>query len=109
MNYYQVDGEKVRRRGTITVFSADNLAAWSVRGFKALASAFRKCQYCMVTDEEMQVKVINNIGRYTETIIVDQLVHIKVLYSMNSSPYNRIQRRNYKEELWKFTILTVKA
>ena len=44
-------------QGTLTVFSADNLAAWSVGGYKALASAFRKCQYCMATDEDMQTKV----------------------------------------------------
>lgn len=42
----------------MTAFSADNLAAWSVGGFKALASAFRKCHYCMVTNEEMQTEVI---------------------------------------------------
>ena len=41
----------------MTVFSADNLAAWAVGGYKALASAFRKCQYCMVTDTEMQREV----------------------------------------------------
>ncbi len=39
------------------MFSADNLAAWAVGGYKALASAFRKCQFCMVTDNEMQEKV----------------------------------------------------
>ena len=41
----------------MTVFSADNLAAWAVGGYKALASAFRRCQYCMVTDTEMQREV----------------------------------------------------
>ena len=39
------------------MLSADNLAAWNIGGFKALASAFRKCQYCMVIDEDMQTKV----------------------------------------------------
>ena len=43
--------------GTLTVASADNLAAWNIGGYKALASAFRKCQYCMVVDEGMQTKV----------------------------------------------------
>ena len=51
------DGVEMTFRGTITTFSADNLAAWSVGGFKALASAFRKCQYCMAVDENMQTKV----------------------------------------------------
>ena len=51
------DEQQVIFKGTLTTFSADNLAAWSVGGFKALASAFRKCQYCMVTEEDMQTKV----------------------------------------------------
>ena len=41
-----------------TVFSAETLAAWAVGGYKSLSSAFRKCQYCMVTDLEMQEKVL---------------------------------------------------
>ncbi len=54
------DGQSVFFRGTVTVVSADNLAAWAIGGFKALASAFRKCQYCMVTDPELQTKVSTN-------------------------------------------------
>lgn len=49
--------EVIAFRGTLTVLSADNLAAWSIGGFKALASAFRKCQYCMAVDNNMQTKV----------------------------------------------------
>ena len=44
-------------RGTIATFSADNLAAWGVAGFKALQRAFRRCQYCMAVEEDMQTKV----------------------------------------------------
>ena len=54
---FQFDGTLMAFRGTLTVVSADNLAAWNIGGFKALASAFRKCQYCMVVDEGMQTKV----------------------------------------------------
>ena len=54
---FEFDGEIVHCRGTVTVFSADNLAAWAVGGFKSLASAFRRCQFCMVTGDEMQTKV----------------------------------------------------
>ena len=54
---FEFDGEIVRCRGTVTLFSADNLAAWAVGGFKALASTFRRCQFCMVTHDEMQAKV----------------------------------------------------
>ena len=49
----EIDGEEVAMRGTLTVFSADNLAAWAIGGFKAL-SAFRRCQYCMVIEAELQ-------------------------------------------------------
>ena len=51
---FDFDGHNVSFRGTLTIFSADNLAAWSIGGFKALTSAFRKCQFCMVTMEDMQ-------------------------------------------------------
>ena len=54
---FLVDQQWMVFRGTLTVFSADNLAAWSIGGYKALASAFRKCQYCMAVDEDMQTKV----------------------------------------------------
>ena len=57
MNFHLSDSTDIRLRGTITSFSADNLAAWAIGGFKALASAFRKCQYCMAVDEDMQSKV----------------------------------------------------
>lgn len=51
------DEQVWRFTGTVTVVSADNLASQLVGGYKALNSAFRKCQYCMATDEEMQRKV----------------------------------------------------
>lgn len=44
-------------RGTLTVFSADNLAAWAIGGFKALSSAFQRCQYCMIVESDLQTKV----------------------------------------------------
>ena len=40
-----------------TVVSADNLAAWNIGGYKAVPSAFRKCQYCMMVDKDIQTKV----------------------------------------------------
>ena len=62
------DGKSAFFRGTVTVFSADNLAAWAVGGYKSLSSAFRKCQYCMVTDLGMHKKV---------------LIHFKVFHFRN--------------------------
>lgn len=54
---FEFDGHVMAFRGTLTTVSADNLAAWNIGGFKALASAFRKCQYCMAVDDDMQTKV----------------------------------------------------
>ena len=37
---FQFDGMLTAFHGTLTVVSADNLAAWNIGGYKALASAF---------------------------------------------------------------------
>ena len=44
-------------RGTIAYFSADNLGAQYVGGFKQGSKAHRKCRECMAKDEEIQTKV----------------------------------------------------
>ena len=41
---FQIENTSYTFRGTITVASADNLAAWDLGGFKALSSALRKCR-----------------------------------------------------------------
>jgi len=64
-------------RGTITAVSADNLAAWSIGGYKALGSAFRKCQYCMADNEEMQTKVLNTISTSTSNYSFQNEVEIQ--------------------------------
>ncbi len=51
------DGTEMALRGTITTFSADNKAAWSIAGFKDLGRAFRRCQFCLAVNEDMQTKV----------------------------------------------------
>ena len=45
-------------KGTINLVTADNLAIWDLGGYIALASALRKCVYCMATGEDMRKKVI---------------------------------------------------
>lgn len=54
---FVIDGQCMALRGTVTLVSADNLAAQAIGGYKALHSAFRKCRYCMAVDADMQVKV----------------------------------------------------
>ena len=50
-------GQVCRFRGTICVVCADNLASWSLGGFKALSSALRKCRFCMAVADDMKSKV----------------------------------------------------
>ena len=55
MTFTYEDQTALKLRDTIVSFSADNLAAWSVGG--SLGRAFRKCQFCMAVDEDMQTRV----------------------------------------------------
>lgn len=48
-------------RGTLTLVTGDNLGSQFVGGYKQLASALRKCCYCMAVAEDMQQKVIPNL------------------------------------------------
>lgn len=43
--------------GTFTLIPGDNLASQYLGGYKALASALRKCRHCMAVDEDMQTEV----------------------------------------------------
>ena len=41
--------------GTVNIFTADNLAFHAVGGIKiGFSRAYRKCRYCLATDEEIQ-------------------------------------------------------
>lgn len=55
-------------RGTISVVCADNLASWSLGGYKALASALRKCRFCMAIAEDMGSKV--SVTLYMHRLII---------------------------------------
>ena len=54
---FKVEGQLRKFRGTITVVSGDNLSSQLIGGYKALNAAFRKCRYCMATDESMKTQV----------------------------------------------------
>ena len=55
---FNLHGNVCNFRGTISLVSADNLAAWDLGGYKALASALRKCQFCMAVSADMMSKVV---------------------------------------------------
>ena len=44
-------------RGTLILVAGDNLGSQYVGGYKQLASALRKCRYCMAVAEDIQQKV----------------------------------------------------
>ena len=44
-------------RGTITLVIVDNLGSQYIGGYKQLASALRKCRFCMAISDDMQQKV----------------------------------------------------
>ena len=54
-----INGTSHNFRGTLTIVCADNLASWSLGGYKALSAALRKCRFCMAVDEDMKSKVCN--------------------------------------------------
>lgn len=67
-----VEGKVVNFRGTLTICSADNPAACSLGGYKALHSAIRKCRSCMAVDADIQTKVllcVVKISRYNPILI----------------------------------------
>ena len=53
-----IDGCDKVFRGTIILGTADNLASQLLGGYKGLASALRKCRFCMAISEDMATKVI---------------------------------------------------
>ena len=54
---FRLNGSDYTFRGTLTIVSADNLAAWDLGGYKALASAICKCRLCMAVEQDMVSKV----------------------------------------------------
>ena len=57
MNFV-VNGMTQNFRGTISILSADNLAAWDLGGYIQLASALRQCRFCVAIREDMISKVV---------------------------------------------------
>ena len=52
-----INGVTRHFRGTIAAVATDNLAAWDLGGYVQLASALRKCRFCMAVKENMESKV----------------------------------------------------
>ena len=52
-----IDRQVKSFRGTLIVGSADNLASQLIGGYKGLASALRKCRFCLAISDDMSSKV----------------------------------------------------
>ena len=52
-----VGGQEQTIHGTLVVATADNLASQLLGGYKSLASALRKCRFCMAVGTDMESKV----------------------------------------------------
>ena len=56
---FLINNEAKYFRGTIAYFSADNLGAQYIGGYKQGSQSHRKCQECMVINAEIQSQVEN--------------------------------------------------
>ncbi len=56
---FTLGGKKCQFQGSVSIVCADNLASWNLGGYKALASALRKCRFCMAVVGDMKSKVHN--------------------------------------------------
>jgi len=52
-----INGKEETLHGTLVLASADNLASQLLGGYKTLASAVRKCRFCMAVQSDMETKV----------------------------------------------------
>lgn len=57
-----IGGQVKRFRGTLVLATADNLASQMIGGYKGLASALRKCRFCLTVNEDMTSKVNNKMN-----------------------------------------------
>ena len=91
--------------GSVTIFTADNLASHQVGGFKiGFAWAYRKCRYCLATDEQIQTQCCDStlVYRTKEThalhckgLLTSAAEHFKKLYSItHDSIFNELMYFN---------------
>lgn len=54
---FQLGEAEYTFNGSFALIPGDNLASQYLGGYKALASALRKCRQCMAVDDDMQSEV----------------------------------------------------
>lgn len=53
----KINGIEETFHGTLIIGSADNISSQLLGGYKSLASALRKCRFCMAVKSDMETKV----------------------------------------------------
>ena len=53
----KINGIEETFHGTLVIGSGDNLSSQLLGGYKSLASALRKCRFCMAVKSDMETKV----------------------------------------------------
>ena len=100
-------GDKVFR-STLTVVFADNLASQLIGGYKVLNLAFRKCRYCMATDEQIKARLAHLYYMYSKFCIMFMITapeftktsHIATTYGLNrESSLNKLAHFHTTEGL----------
>jgi hypothetical protein len=91
---FNINGQNRNFHGTVSVVSADNPASQAIGGFKEGAMAFRKCRFCLATDNDIQTKFneasfelrnIEDHRRQCEMIetIPDLTSHYSLIFGIN--------------------------
>ena len=99
---FKIGGRVKMMFGTVTIFTADNLAAHQVAGFKiGFAKAFRKCRYCLATDCDIQSHFSDCLLEYRtkenhilhcQRLNTNYAEHFQKLYGINfDSVLNELQ------------------
>lgn len=64
-----INGAEKAFRGTLILVSSDNLASQLIGVYKCLASALRKCRFCMAIEEDIKSKVSTCLYQQLQVVI----------------------------------------
>lgn len=86
---FVIHNKPTKLYGTVSILTADNLASHAVGGFKmGFATGYRKCRYCMGTDEEIQSKFCDS--EFVPRTKADHDLHCQGLDTELSEYFSRL-------------------
>ena len=71
----KINGIEEMFHGTLIIGSADNLSSQLLGGYRKLASALRKCRFCMAVKSDMETKVYYYYIHYQISILTHHILH----------------------------------